>query len=203
MKLQKLVMLSAATAALAGCNVMPSSMGGWTTLVDASGKGLENFNRIGNSNWRIEDGALVADRNPDKTPSYLVTRASYTNHVIRAEFWASHDANSGIFARCADPKKISDETCYEANIFDTRPDPTFGTGAIVKVAKIANMPKAGGKWNTYEFTMDGTKLTVVLNGQKTVEVNDAKLASGPFALQHGSGVIKWRNVEVRPLVMGM
>ena len=65
------------------------------------------------------------------------------------------------------------------------------------------MPKAGGKWNTYEFTMDGTKLTVVLNGQKTAEVNDAKLASGPFALQHGSGVIKWRNVEVRPLVMGM
>jgi hypothetical protein len=114
-----------------------------------------------------------------------------------------HDANSGIFARCADPKKISDETCYEANIFDQRPDPTFGTGAIVKVAKIANMPKAGGKWNTYEFTMDGTKLTVVLNGQKTVEVNDAKLASGPFALQHGSGVIKWRNVAVRSLVMGM
>ena len=162
-------------------------------------KGLENFDRIGNSNWRAEDGAIVADRNPDKTPSYLVTRTSYKDFVIRAEFWASHDANSGIFMRCKDPKDVGDETCYEANIFDMRPDPTFGTGAIVKVAKVVPMPKAGGKWNTYELTAKGDQLIVVLNGEKTVDVRDSKLASGPFALQHGTGVIKWRKVEIRPL----
>jgi hypothetical protein len=39
----------------------------------------------------------------------------------------------------------------------------------------------------------------VLNGQKTVDIKDSKLASGPFALQHGTGVIKWRKVEIRPL----
>jgi hypothetical protein len=197
--------VSAFAAGLAGCStmndmraMMPGSMGGWTTLVDGA-KGLENFDRLGNSNWRAEDGAIVADRNPDKTPSYLVTRTSYGNFVIRAEFWASHDANSGIFARCKDPKNVGDETCYEANIFDQRPDPSYGTGAIVKVAKVDPMPKAGGKWNTYEYTLDGSHLTVVLNGQKTVDVQDSKLASGPFALQHGTGTIKWRKVEVRPL----
>ena len=201
MKLHKVAVTAAAFAALAGCNVMPASMGGWTTLIDGA-KGLDNFDRIGNSNWRAEDGAIVADRNPDKTPSYLVTRTPYSNFVIRAEFWASHDANSGIFARCKDPKAVGDETCYEANIFDQRPDPTYGTGAIVKVAKVDPMPKAGGKWNTYEVTMDGSHLTVVLNGQKTVDIQDSKLASGPFALQHGTGTIKWRKVEIRPLVMG-
>lgn len=201
MKLRKLAVTAAAFAALAGCNVMPASMGGWTTLIDGN-KGLENFDRIGNSNWRAEDGAIVADRNPDKTPSYLVTRTPYSNFVIRAEFWASHDANSGIFSRCKDPKAVGDETCYEANIFDQRPDPTYGTGAIVKIAKVVPMPKAGGKWNTYEVTMDGTHLTVVLNGQKTVDIQDSKLASGPVALQHGTGTIKWRKVEIRPLVMG-
>jgi len=197
--------IAVSVAFAAGCStmndmraVMPGSMGGWTVLID-DGKGMENFDRIGNSNWRVEDGALVADKNPDKTPSYLVTRTSYSNFVIRAEFWASSDANSGIFARCADPKKVGDETCYEANIFDQRPDPTYGTGAIVKVAKVAPMPKAGGKWNTYEFTLNGPQLTVVLNGQKTVDIKDSKLASGPFALQHGTGVIKWRKVEIRPL----
>ena len=40
------------------------------------------------------------------------------------------------------------------------------------------MPKAGGQWNTFEITMKGSQLTVVLNGQKTVDVQDSKLSSG-------------------------
>src|SRR2546423_14368528 len=89
--------VAVAIAAAAGCASM--SGGGWTTLVDGQ-KGLENFDKLGNSDWRAEDGAIVADRNPDKTPSYLVTCTSYSNYVVRAEFWASHDANIGIFNRC-------------------------------------------------------------------------------------------------------
>src|SRR5262252_682956 len=98
-----LLALALAAAGLAGCETMKDMMpGGWTVLVD-NGKGLENFDRVGNSNWRVEDGAIVADRNPDKTPSYLVTRTSYSDFVVRAEFWASNDANSGVFSRCKDP----------------------------------------------------------------------------------------------------
>jgi hypothetical protein len=196
MKRTALVCIAFAAAA-AGC-AGTSRDSDWITLIDGT-RGMENFNRVGNSNWRAEDGAIVADKNPDKTPSYLVTKNSYKDFVIRAEFWSSHDANSGIFCRCQEPDKITDENCYEANIFDQRPDPTYGTGAIVKVAKVAPMPKAGGKWNTYEVTMRGSRLVLVLNGEKTVDVQDAKLASGPFALQHGTGVIKWRKVEIKPL----
>ena len=61
------------------------------------------------------------------------------------------------------------------------------------------MPKAGGKWNTYDITVKGTQLTLVLNGVKTVDVQDSKLASGPFALQYAAGVIKFRKVQIRPL----
>jgi hypothetical protein len=183
--------------AVAGCASMQSDAG-WVTLVDGA-RGLENFNVVGKSNWRAEDGAIVADRNPEKTPSYLVSKNAYKDFMIHAEFWASDDANSGIFMRCSQPANPGDEVCYEANIFDQRPDPTYGTGAIVKVAKVAPMPKAGGKWNTYDLTAKGDQLTVVLNGQQTVSVRDTKLASGPFALQHGSGVIKWRKVQIKPL----
>ncbi|SEB02127.1 protein of unknown function [Thiothrix caldifontis] len=105
-----------------------------------------------------------------------------------------------IILRCQQPDTITDENCYEANIFDQRPDPTYGTGAIVKVAKAPNpMPKAGGKWNTYDITAKGSRLTLVLNGVKTVEVDDARLQSGRIALQWASGVIKFRKVEIRPL----
>ena len=102
--------------------------------------------------------------------------------------------------RCQNPAVITDENCYEANIFDQRPDPSYGTGAIVKVAKAPSpMPKAGGKWNTYEITARGDHLVLVLNGVKTVDVRDAKLAQGPIALQWGRGTIKWRKVEIQPL----
>jgi len=34
---------------------------------------------------------------------------------------------------------------------------------------------------------EGNHLVVVLNGQKTVDVEDSKFSSGPIALQHGTG----------------
>ena len=45
----------------------------------------------------------------------------------------------------------------------------------------------------------GRSSSVVLNGVKTVDVQDAKLASGPFALQWGRGTIKFRKVQIRPI----
>jgi hypothetical protein len=182
-------------AGLAGCanNPLSGMMGGWTTLVD--GTSLDQWNQIGNANWRVEDGSVQAD----KGQGYLVSKNSYTDFQVRAEFWADADANSGIFLRCADPKQVSDKNSYEVNIFDKRPDPSYGTGAIVGHAKIVNMPKAAGKWNTYEITAKGDTLTVVLNGVQTVQVRDSSHASGPIALQRFAGVIKFRKVQIKPL----
>jgi hypothetical protein len=170
---------------------------GWTMLVDGT-KGMENFTKVGDANWTATDGVIQASQG-GKDGSYLVTKNTYKDFMLRVEFWASDDANSGVYMRCQDGTKITDETCYEANIFDQRPDPIYGTGAIVKVAKVDPMPKAGGKWNTYEITARGTRLVLVLNGVKTVDVQDSKLSSGPIALQWGRGTIKFRKVEIKPL----
>lgn len=170
---------------------------GWITLVDRT-KGMENFTKVGDANWTATDGAIQASQG-GKDASYLVSKNTYKDFMIRAEFWASDDANSGIYMRCQDPAKITDETCYEANIFDQRPDPTYGTGALVKVAKVAPMPKAGGRWNTYEITVQGTHIVLILNGAKTVDVQDSKLSNGPIALQWARGTIKFRKLEIKPL----
>ena len=119
--------------------------------------------------------------------------------MLHVEFWASDDANSGIFLRCQDPAKLTDKTCYEANIFDQRKDPTYGTGGIVHFVEVNPMPKAGGKWNTFEITAKGRQITVVLNGQKTAELNNGLFPEGPFGLQHGAGTIKFRKVAIKPL----
>jgi hypothetical protein len=195
-----LLLIGGAAAALAQnapAQQSPAPGDGWVTLLDGSKMG--DWNRVGEANWRMEDGAVVADKKTGEPNAYLVTKTPYKDFQIRAEFWVDTAANSGIFIRCADPQKITSASCYEVNIFDTRKDPSYGTGAIVDIAKVDPMPKAGEKWNTFEITARGPHLVVLFNGVKTVDVQDTKLASGPFALQYGSGVVKWRKVQVKEL----
>ena len=174
------------------------SEGGWVTLVDSSKMG--DWDKVSDANWTMADDGLTANKlMSGKDPAYLVSKVPYKDFEIRAEFYTDADANSGIFIRCDNPKVIDGKTCYEVNIFDKRPDPSYGTGAIVDVAKVDPMPKAADKWNTYEIKAQGPKLTVTLNGQKTAEVEDTKHATGPIALQYGSGLVKFRKVQIRPL----
>jgi hypothetical protein len=192
--------LSALSAALAlGLAACAGSGSNWTTLID-NGSGMENFDRFREANWQVKDGAIEASAG-GKDPAYLVSKKSYTDFEMRVEFWASPDANSGVFLRCQNRQDIGDENCYEANIFDQRPDPSFATGAIVKVAPVPkDFERAGGKWNTFELTAQGNRLVVVMNGKKTVDVVATRNhMSGPFALQWGRGVIKFRKVEIREL----
>jgi hypothetical protein len=201
----KRLLVLASALLLAACSSMASWVpgSGWTTLIDGD-KGLENFQRVGDANWRAEGGAIVADK--AATAGYLLTKNSYKDFQIRAEFWADQGTNSGIFMRIQDPKKIAAATSYEVNIYDQRPGPEYGTAAIVDFAKVQpHAYKAGGKWNTLEITAKGSQLTVLFNGAKTVDVQDGKFAQGPFALQFGNhgkapgAPIKWRKVQVRPL----
>ncbi|MFN0301900.1 MAG: DUF1080 domain-containing protein [Burkholderiales bacterium] len=173
-------------------------------LIDGA-NGLDNWTRVGDANWRAEDGAIVADTGKG---GFLVTKKSYKDFQIIAEFWADHTTNSGIFIRITDPDptKITAKNSYEVNIFDQRPEPKYGTGGIVDFAEVSPMPKAGGKWNTFDITAKGSQLTVKFNGVQTVNIQNTAFAQGPFALQFGNGpkdapggAIKWRKVQVKEL----
>ncbi|MBX9700310.1 MAG: DUF1080 domain-containing protein [Acetobacteraceae bacterium] len=178
----------------------------WSPLFN--GRDLEGWDRLGDANWRIEDAAIVADRGN----GFLVSRESYADFQLRVEFFADTSTNSGIFIRATDPARISAANSYEVNIWDERPEPRYGTGAIVDIAAVDPMPKAGGRWNSFDITARGDTLTVVMNGQTTVNgVRDGKHARGRIALQHGPGVrdasgvpndrgvIRFRKVEIRIL----
>jgi hypothetical protein len=167
--------------------------GGWTSLFD--GSSLKGWNVVGNANWQVADGVIQANMGN----GYLVTPASYTDFQITLDFWVSDDANSGVFIRCSDPKTISQVTAYEVNIFDQRPDQTYRTGSIVDLVKPASVVMTGGRWNTFDITARGTRLTVVLNGMTMVDLNDTKHARGPIALQYGAGTVRFRNVRIRTL----
>jgi hypothetical protein len=166
---------------------------GWVTLFD--GTSLDKWVRTGDANWALKDGLAQAD----KGFGHLVSKELYGDFELRAEFWADEPANSGIFIRCSEPANPLSTSCYEVNIFDTRPEQKYATGAIVDFAPVQAVQKAGGKWNTLEIRAVGDHLTVVLNGQKTAEVHDKKFQRGPVTLQYGSGLVKFRKVEIRTL----
>ena len=177
-----------------------SGQDGFVSLFD--GKSMDGWTTVGTANWRVEDGALVADKStapPNSKGGHLITKDSYKNHQIYAEFWTDEKANSGIFVRCKDPRKIGARDCYEFNIFDSRPDPSYGTCAIVYFAEANPRLKAAGKWNTMEITANKRQLVLTLNGQKTAETNNGFFEEGHFTLQWGGGVIKFRKVAVKPL----
>jgi 3-keto-disaccharide hydrolase len=191
-------------AGVAALQVAPPAVGqtgpGWVQLFD--GKTMNGFDQVGTANWRVEDGALVADKSTapyGQGGGHLVTKNSYKNHMIYAEFWTDEKANSGIFVRCKDPKKIGARECYEMNIFDSRPDPSYGTGAIVYHAEANPVLKAAGKWNTFEILADKRHLTITLNGTKTADVINGFHEEGHFTLQWGDGVVKFRKVAVKTL----
>lgn len=188
---------------LAACANTPGSAG-WATLVDGD-KGLDNWTTTGDANWRAEAGAIVADKGKG---GYLVSKKTYRDFEINAEFWAASDTNSGIFIRISDPAKIGADSSYEVNIWDIRPDPIYATGAIVNYAAVPVplIHKAGGKWNSMQIVARGDELVVRLNGAQTVNIRNSQFPNGPIALQYGGGVngatsgtIKWRKVEIRPL----
>jgi len=208
--MQRRTLITAAPLAAAVLGVArpgPSrAQAGWVALFN--GRDFTGWDRIGTANWRIEDGAMVADRGN----GFLVSRDSHANFALRVEVWADTATNSGIFIRATDPASIGSGNAYEVNLWDERPEQRYGTGAIVGVGAVDPMPRAGGRWNLFEITAQGDTFTVVLNGQTTVDkARDGKHAAGRIALQHGDGlkddkgvvndrgVVRFRKVEIRTL----
>ena len=188
----------ACLAALAASNASAQSAG-WTTLFD--GKSLDGWTTVGDPNVRLVDGIVEAD----KGNGHLVWKDAYGDFELRAEIFINADANSGIFVRFPDKAKPSSKTGYEFNIFDARPDPSFGTGAIVDTAKAAKILKAAGKWTVMEITCKGQELSFKLDGETTVDKastsgnGHAASLNGFISLQFGGGLVRFRKIEIRKI----
>ena len=189
---RRTVILGLATAALAGPAWAEAP---FQVLFD--GTSLQGWTKVGDANWTLAGGVVSADSGG---MSFLVSRDDFRDFDLRAEIWVSPEANSGVFIRCSDRSRFTPVNAYEVNVFDQRPDPTYGTGAIVDIAPVSPMPKAGGRWNVLEVSARGPALSVVFNGVTTVDgVRHTAHAEGPIALQYGAGTVKVRRVEIREI----
>lgn len=186
MKLLKMAGLSLVLA-LSAC-----SGGDW---LDLSGS-FDGWEQVGDANWRLEGDEFVADEGQ----GFLVTEEEFQDFEIDLEYWTDEPANSGIYMRIEDRANVTDTSAYEANIFDTRPDQTYATGALVYIAPPSEPMMGADQWNEYNIKIEGDHIVITLNGVTTVDVHDDTFTeAGPIGLQAFAGTVKFRNVRIRSL----
>jgi creatinine amidohydrolase len=177
---------------------------GWRSLFD--GKTLSGWTTVGDVRWSVVDGALSANPSTQsQTPmqGFLRTTEAFGDFELKAEFWADRNTNSGLFIRCGPPARAGSlGQCYEINISDDHA--VSPTGSIVGVhSTLPNRVKSVGKWSLFEVTADGNHLVVKVNGETAVDSRDDKFTRGAVGLQaggpNGPGLIKFRNIRIRPL----
>ncbi len=166
---------------------------GWRQLFD--GRTLQGWAQRGDATWQVDDGTITP---ASPGPGFLATAESFGDFQLRLEFWTDTIANGGVFLRIPPEGEITSTNAIEVNIFDA--SETWPTGSVNEVQRHDPEPTTG-RWNTYDITAEGDRVVVVLNGDTTVDARvPDRLSSGPIALQIlDEGVIRYRNVRIRPL----
>jgi hypothetical protein len=170
---------------------------GWIRLFD--GQTLFGWKAGSAVNWRVEEGAIVADAGK---LGVLYTTTQFSDYVLQLEFAAAADTNSGILIHTPPRPTDPQGDCYEVNIAPT--DHPYPTGSVVGLWKRPNPPPAPRtRWRTYEVQVRGDSLAIALDGQPlTALPTSVKLHSlrrGHIGLQFNHGRIAFRNIRLRPL----
>ncbi len=170
--------------------------------------------------WMVEDGVIRTTGEPF---GYLYTEDEYESFELVVEWRWPEDVeptNSGVLLRIADEPISFLTRCVEAqlahgNVGDIwafygaavgGPEERFTVveahetlGDFVGVRKITDAENDPGEWNTYEITLDGPDLTLVLNGELVNEATNLDVLAGPIGLQSEGGPIEFRKVELTPI----
>lgn len=150
------------------------------------------------NNWVVENGEL---RNTERGTD-LVTEQEFMDFKLSLEFRYPEKSNSGVYLRGRYELQIQDD-------FGKEPDSLFIGGVYGFIDPVVNAARKAGEWQTYEVTLVGRTLTVVLNGTTVIDqeeipgITGGALDSnegepGPLMLQGDHGPISFRNIVLTP-----
>jgi len=165
-----------------------------------NGKDLSGWHVDGEKNqWVVRDGILTSP----ESGSNLITDQKFQDFKLHAEFRYQKGSNSGIYLRGRYEVQIEDDKGLE-------PLDTYIGGIYGFLEPNENAALDAGQWQTYDITLLGRRVTVVLNG-KTV-IFDATIPGitggaldsregepGPLMIQGDHGPIEFRSLELTPL----
>lgn len=169
--------------------------------------------------WSVQDGLLVCQGAP---LGYLYTKDAFTSFRLVVEWrWApdTKPGNSGVLLRITGEHAFL-PNCIEAQLQNGSAGDIWAFGGatctgdpararavkgnkqlgdFVGIRKIKANEKTPGEWNRYEITLDGDKLTLVVNGEEVNSATGIAVVPGTIGLQSEGGEIQFRTVELTPL----
>jgi hypothetical protein len=151
--------------------------------------------------WAVVNGELAVVK--PKGNADLVSEQAFQDLKLHIEFNVEPRSNSGVYLRGR----------YEIQILDN-PDKKMaldahGCGGVYsRIAPKMDATKPAGEWQTYDITMVGQQITVVLNGKTIIQdvvegitggaLNPYEGEPGPLMLQGDHGKVRFRNIVVTP-----
>jgi hypothetical protein len=178
-----------------------STMPRWARPITLfNGVDLTGWEPIGSSEWRVVDRVLTNT----KAGGNLRTRETFTDFKLHVEFRYPSGGNSGIYLRGR----------YEVQIEDSRSaEPSNGGlgGIYGFLTPSENAARQPGQWQSYDITLVGRLVTVVLNGRRIIceqvipgitggALDGDEQAPGPILLQGDHGPVEYRNIVLTPAI---
>ncbi|HEX7086160.1 MAG TPA: DUF1080 domain-containing protein [Vicinamibacterales bacterium] len=150
--------------------------------------------------WSVANGILTA------TPPCvdLVSEATFQDARLRVEFRYPQGSNSGLYLRGRYEVQIQDDAGKALSAL--RMGGVYGF-----LTPYVDAAKAAGEWQTFDITLIGPRVTVVLNGTTIVDnevipgitggaLDSNEGAPGPLMLQGDHGKIEFRRIELIPAI---
>jgi hypothetical protein len=147
--------------------------------------------------WKVINGVLTSPR----PASNLITTQKFRDFKLHVEFRYPADGNSGVYLRGR----------YEVQVEDTRgqepaDDHLASIYGFLVPSEEAGLPP--GVWQTFDITLVGRMVTVVLNGHQVIcnqsipgitggALDSDEGAPGPIMLQGDHTSIEYRNVVIQ------
>jgi hypothetical protein len=174
----------------------------WGTPVTLfNGKDLSGWKQTkpGPPDWTVKDGTLVT---PGNGPE-LINDEKFQDFKLHIEFNCGKDSNSGVYLRGRYEVQVETESQGEP--------PSHHTGGVYGfLAPTPEQPRTPDIWQTYDITLIGRRVTVVLNGKTVIDnreipgITGGALDShegqpGPIYLQGSEkGHVAYRNIVITP-----
>ena len=149
--------------------------------------------------WTVQDGSIVS---PGNGPE-LVSNARFQDFKLHVEFNCGKDSNSGVYLRGRYEVQIETESEAEP--------PSHHTGGVYGfLAPMPELPRTPDKWQTFDITLIGRRVTVIQNGTTIIDnqeipgitggaVDSHEASPGPIYLQGSEkGHVAFRNIVITP-----
>ena len=171
-----------------------------TPIALFNGKDLTGWKTEGgSSHWTVVDGVLTSTA----SGANLVTKRTFGDFKLHVEFRYPKGGNSGVYLRGRHEVQIEDTPQRDFPL----PVDIGGVYGFLTPNEIA--ATGPGKWQTYDITLVGRRVTVVLNGHMIIDneiipgitggaLDSDEGAPGPILLQGDHLPIEYRNIRLTP-----